>query len=247
MKKSIFLSLVVLGLLAAVAVNAWHPVAHAQQGPLPSTPVDFHRFIVSNNSLGIFLTTNLSEGQGYPYNYAYFPFPSPGAKIVLTPASGYSPRAGQGLLALHRYQVVQSGRVYYYYTIYPGGQGSSYHYQGHVGWVLPNSGAFGGQPLHFWYSQQYGYYYTLDGEYPPCCSFSYHGVQYYLPTGSTAYIFDPPPPDPCAGYEWERDQCWMNGGIWDNNSCYCDYGGGGCGPYGQYCYGSEEAPPAEQP
>lgn len=248
MKKSIFLSLLGLVLLLALAGPAGPagpPTVQAQQGPITVSPVEFHRFIVSNNNLGFFLTTNLSEAQGNPYNYAYYPFPSPGAQIVVGPGGGYTPRAGQGLLALHRYQVVQSGRVYYHYTIYPGGQGSTYHYQGQVGYVLPNNGAFGGQPLHFWYSQQYGYLYTLNGEYPAWGSFSYHGVQYYMPQGGS-YIFDPPPPDPCEGYEWERDQCWMNGGQWNNTYCYCEYNNG-CGNWGQLCYGPGEEPAPETP
>lgn len=232
MKKYILLTLVCFGLVLSVAGSAWQPTTNAQSGPITTSPVEFHRFIVSNNNLGIFLTTNLSEGQGNPYNYAYFPFPAPGAQIVVTPASGYTPRGGQGLLALHRYQVVESGRVYYHYTIYPGGQGSNYYYQGQVGYVLPNDGSFGGQPLHFWYSQQYGYYYTLNNEYPPCCSFTYHGVQYYLPQGGS-YIFDPPPTCTDCGGGCNVpfsviSACVRGGGTWNSVDCYCEEGGG-CG------------------
>ena len=90
--------------------------------------------------------------------------------------------------------------------------------------MLPNSGAFGGTPLQYWYSQSYGYYYTLSGEYPPCCTFSYHGIQYNLPVGGT-FIFDkiPEPPDPCPGTEWEQQECSINGGNWNNNTCSCQY------------------------
>lgn len=176
----------------------------------------FYRFIVSNQTLGHLLTSNFSEGTGNPYNYAYFPFPFQ-ADIVVQP-SGYNPRAGQGLLRLYRWQVSQSARVYYYYSTYYSNLGGDYHYQGSPGFVLPADGSYGGTPVHFWYSQSYGYYFTLDGEYPPCCSFSYHGVPFRLPQGQT-YIFDAQ----CAGMQAQRDECELNGGIWNNTNCTCRY------------------------
>ena len=142
---------------------------------------------------------------------------------------GFAPRAGQGLLPLYRWQVIESPRIYYYYSIYLGNHGSNYHFQGQAGYVLPNSGAFGGTPLHYWYSQSYGYYYTVNNEFPPCCTFTYHGVQYNVPVGGS-FLFDriPEPPEPCPGQEWEREQCFLNGGNWSDFTCSCEYF---CQPY----------------
>src|SRR5688500_8656063 len=43
-----------------------------------------------------------------------------------------------------------------------------------------------------------------------------------LPVGRT-FIFDkiPEPPDPCLGMEFERQQCAINGGTWDDSTCSC--------------------------
>lgn len=182
-------------------------------------PVPFHRFIVSNQNLGHFLSANFLEGQGYPYNYASQPFPYQ-AEILVCP-SGYNPQAGQGLVALHRWQVDQRPRIYYYYSIYYSNLGSDYRYQGVAGYVKPAGSGPGTTPLNFWYSQYYGYYFTLDGEYPPGYSFTYHGVPFNLLQGGS-YVCETPP-DPCAGFEAERDYCWMNGGNWNNYNCTCSY------------------------
>jgi hypothetical protein len=190
----------------------------------------FYRFITQNATLGHFLTANFSEGTGYPYNYAYQPFPYQ-ADIVVGPA-GYNPRPGQGLLPLYRWQVDQRPRIYYYYSTVYANHGSNYRFQGLAGWVLPADGSRGGTPLNFWYSQSYGYYYTLNGEYPPCCTFSYHGVPFNLPQGGS-YIFDRPP-DPCAGMEQERENCELNGNIWNNSTCTCQISNP-CGPSLRIC------------
>jgi hypothetical protein len=194
--------------------------AFAQTISVQATP--FHRFITQNATLGHFLTSNFSEGTGNPYNYAYQPFPYQADIVPVVP--GYTPQPGQGLLPLYRWQVIQSPRIYYYYSIYYSNLGSNYHFQGVAGYVLPNSGQFGGTPLKFWYSQSYGYYYTLSGEYPPCCTFSDHGVPFNLPVGGT-YLFDkiPEPEDPCPGQEWERENCDINGGIWSDVTCSCRF------------------------
>ncbi len=184
--------------------------------------VPFHRFITQNATLGHFLTSNYSEGTGNPYNYAYQPFPYQADIVPVVP--GYNPRAGQGLLPLYRWQVIQSPRIYYYYSIYYNGNlGSNYHFQGLAGYVLASNDSRG-TPLHYNYSQSYGYYYTLSGEYPPCCSFSYHGVQYNLPVGGS-YLFDEIPPviEPCPGQEWQREECSINGGYWSDSTCSCRY------------------------
>ena len=218
MTKTSSIRLVGLALFFMLAAGSLQQGAFAQD-TIYVTSSPFYRFITQNATLGHFLTANFSEGSGYPYNYAYQPFPYQADIVPLQP--GYNPRPGQGLLPLYRWQVDQRPRIYYYYSTVYASHGSDYHYQGVAGYVLPADGSYGGTPLNFWYSQYYGYYYTLDGEYPPCCTFSYHGVPFRLPQGQT-FIFDKIP-DPCAGMEQERDDCEMNGGIWNNTTCSCRY------------------------
>jgi hypothetical protein len=208
----------VLGLAVLLVLS----VSAVAQDVIYVNATPFHRFITQNATLGHFLTANFSEGTGNPYNYAYQPFPYQADIVPVVP--GYTPRAGQGLTPLYRWQVDERPRIYYYYSIYYNGNlGSNYRFQGVAGYVMA-SNDYRGTNLHYWYSQSYGYYYTLSGEYPPCCSFSYHGVQYNLPVGGT-FIFDriPEPPDPCPGTEWEQQECLMNGGNWSDVSCSCQY------------------------
>lgn len=223
MKKSSSIRLLCLALFLVLMGGGIFQQSAFAQDTITVQATPFYRFITQNATLGHFLTGNYAEGTGSPYNYAYQPFPYQ-ADIVM-PVPGYAPRDGQGLLPLYRWQVDQRPRIYYYYSIYYNANlGSDYHFQGLAGYVLPSSGAFGGTPLQYWYSQSYGYYYTLSGEYPPCCTFSFHGVQYNLPVGGS-YIFDkiPEPPDPCPGREQEREDCDLNGGIWNNTTCTCRY------------------------
>ena len=217
MKRIFSIRLFSLALLLALLAGISQQSVFAQSVTVQATPL--HRFITQNATLGHFLTANFSEGTGYPYNYAYQPFPYQADIVPVVP--GYLPRGGQGLLALHRWQVDQRPRIYYYYSTYYASHGSDYHYQGIAGYVLPADGSFGGTRLNFWYSQSYGYYYTLDGEYPPCCTFSYHGVPFRLPQGGS-FIFDKIP-DPCEGREPEREECELNGGVWNNTNCTCRF------------------------
>lgn len=179
----------------------------------------FHRFITQNATLGHFLTSNFAEGTGSPYNYAYQPFPYQADIVPVVP--GYTPRAGQGLTPLYRWQVIQSPRIYYYYSIYYSNLGSNYHFQGVAGYVMASNDTRGTN-LHYWYSQHYGYYYTLTNEFPPGNTFTYHGVQYNLPVGGT-FVFDeiPQQPERCPGMEEQRNTCEMNGNIWNEDTCSC--------------------------
>jgi hypothetical protein len=219
MVKNTSVRLLCLALLLVVSAGMSQSAFAQNSINVAATP--FYRFITQNATLGHFLTANFAEGTGSPYNYAYQPFPYQADIVPVVP--GYTPRAGQGLTPLYRWQVIQSPRIYYYYSIYYSNLGSNYHFQGVAGYVLPSSG-YGGTPLQYWYSQSYGYYYTLSGEYPPCCTFSYHGIQYNLPVGGT-YIFDeiPEPPEPCPGQEAEREECEINGGNWNNTTCSCRF------------------------
>jgi hypothetical protein len=217
--KSTSIRLLCLALLLVLSAGVSQSASAQDTIAVQATP--FYRFITQNATLGHFLTSNYAEGTGYPYNYAYQPFPYQADIVPVVP--GYTPQAGQGLLPLYRWQVDQRPRIYYYYSIYYADHGSDYHFQGVAGYVLASNDSRG-TPLQYWYSQSYGYYYTLSGEYPPGYTFSYHGIQYNLPVGGT-YLFDkiPEPPDPCPGMESEREACDINGGTWIESTCSCRY------------------------
>ncbi|HEX7154064.1 MAG TPA: hypothetical protein VF618_21435 [Thermoanaerobaculia bacterium] len=213
-KKTSALKLLGLAMLLVASMGVSQSALAQDTIMVSATP--FHRFITQNATLGHFLTSNFSEGSGYPYNYAYQPFPYGGDIIPVVP--GYQPRAGQGLVPVHRWQVDQRPRIYYYYSIYYAAHGSDYRYQGIAGYALAANDPRG-TPFHYWYSQNYGYYFTTGPEYPPYYSFSYHGTSWNLPVGGT-YIFDKIP-EPCAGFEAQREQCELNGNIWNESTCSC--------------------------
>jgi hypothetical protein len=212
-------SIRLLGLALLLVVSGGIAQSAFAQATIPVQAVPFHRFITQNATLGHFLTGNFSEGTGSPYNYAYQPFPYQADIVPVVP--GYNPQPNQGLIPLYRWQVIQSPRIYYYYSIYYANHGSNYHFQGVAGYVMASNDSRG-TPMQYWYSQNYGYYYTLLGEYPPGNSFSYHGIQFNLPVGGTFYFDEIPiPPDPCEGFEAERESCELNGNIWNQDTCSC--------------------------
>lgn len=217
MKKTSSIRLLALALLLAVA-GGISQSAFAQQ-TITVQAVPFHRFITQNETLGNFLTSNFSEGSCCPYNYRYEPFPYQADIVPVVP--GYVPRADQGLAPVHAWQVDERPRIYYYYTIHYYPHGGNYRYLGIVGYAMASNDSRG-TPFHYWYSQYYGYYFTLTGEYPPWGTFSYHGTSWNLPVGGS-FIFEevPPPPQPCPGQEWEREQCQLNGNVWDDTTCTC--------------------------
>jgi hypothetical protein len=212
LKKATSIRILCFALLLVVSAAAF-----AQSPPeitVQATP--FHRFITQNESLGNFLTANFSEGSCCPYNYRSIPFPSQADIVPLVP--GYRPRGDQGLLPVHQWQVHESPRIYYYYSVYYYPHGSNYRYQGVVGYALASSDTRG-TPLQYWYSTSYGYYYTLTGEYPPWGSFYPHGSSWNLPVGGS-FIFEKIPV-PCEGFELQRDECLNGGNEWDNVRCEC--------------------------
>jgi hypothetical protein len=205
--------LLCLALLLAVSA-----VAQAQDTiSVQATP--FHRFITQNESLGNFLTANFLEGSCCPFNYRYEPFPYQADIVPVVP--GYAPRQDQGLLPVHAWQVDERPRIYYYYSVFYAPHGSNYRYLGVVGYAMASNDPRG-TPFHYWYSQYYGYFYTLSGEYPPWGTFSYHGTSWRLPVGGT-FLFDKVPQqvELCPGMELERQECANNGGIWSDDTCSC--------------------------
>jgi hypothetical protein len=184
-----------------------------------NAPVDFYRFIVNNSELGTLLTTNYQEGVNL--NFAYYPFPNGYGKIAVPPAgAGWTPVAGQGLIPLYRYKIVQNGRIYYGYFNAPA-SGSGYYFEGVPGYVLPGYGQYGGIALQAYYSQTKGYFYTADTEvpigYPYYYGFAYHGSPAYLPQGSS-YCWQRPDCDPA-----QEQLCYDNGGSWNPGTCHCTY------------------------
>jgi len=216
LKKASSIRLLCLALLLVVSAGISQS-ALAQEIPVQATP--FHRFITQNATLGNFLTSNFSEGSCCPYNYRYQPFPSQADIVPVVP--GYRPRSDQGLTPVHAWQVDERPRIYYYYSIFYYPHGSNYRYLGIVGYAMAANDPRG-TPFQYWYSQYYGYYYTVTGEYPPWGTFSYHGTSWNLPVGGT-FIFEkiPVPPDPCEGLEWQREECLNGGNNWNNFTCEC--------------------------
>jgi hypothetical protein len=205
-------------LLAASAVTSQSAFA---QETISVAAVPFHRFITQNESLGNFLTSNFSEGSCCPYNYRYQPFPYQADIVPLVP--GYAPRADQGLTPVHAWQVDERPRIYYYYSIFYYPHGSNYRYLGIVGYAMARDDPRG-TPFHYWYSQYYGFYYTLSGEYPPWGTFQYQGTSWRLPVGGT-YLFDEIRyVDPCGeDAEQRRLECEMNpNSRWNPDTCSCE-------------------------
>ncbi|HEX6160807.1 MAG TPA: hypothetical protein VF111_11615, partial [Thermoanaerobaculia bacterium] len=194
----------------------------AQEEIIYVNATPFHRFITQNETLGNFLTANFSEGSCCPYNYRYEPFPYQADIVPVVP--GYVPRQDQGLAAVHAWQVDERPRIYYYYSIFYAPHGSNYRYLGVVGYAMARDDPRG-TPFHYWYSQYYGYYYTLSGEYPPWGTFAYHGTSWRLPVGGT-FIFEKIPviEDPCGpDAELRRQECEMNpNSRWNPDTCTCE-------------------------
>ena len=187
LKQLSYTRLLCLALLLVLCAGAF-----AQDITVQATPL--HRFRVSNATLGHYLTPDFNGGVNL--NYAYQPFV--GQADIVPLVAGYRPRADQQLQAVHVWRVNQNGRIYYYYSIYVFPHGSDYTYLGIIGYALPKFDPRG-IPFQYWYSQSYGYYYTVNGEFPPCCSFAYHDTSWNLPVGGS-FIFEPipVPEDPCG-------------------------------------------------
>jgi hypothetical protein len=189
------------------------PKTHAQQGQLRAGITTFYRFRVSNSSLGYMLTGIPERGTNLNYsNEGSVALAKPGAGIVLPPAANYTPAAGEPLVPLYQWRVVQGSRTYYYYATQILSLGSNYYFEGLVGYVLPSDFPDQQQrsdgtvlfstPLNYYYSQSYGYWYTvwrpeLGGSpecFPDRCnpdtSFRFQGVGFKLPT-QTSFIGDP--------------------------------------------------------
>jgi hypothetical protein len=209
MKKLVVQLFCCVGLLAAL-IALMPEKANAQ---LPQrvlvTPTETYRFTISFSDGGYMLTGSWQEGQAWGYTPDLLPVRGSrngNLGIYLPPFPGYTPDAGEGLVPLHRWRVIQNGwRNYFYYSIYYGVLGGDYHYEGIQGYVFPPGQAtFRGAPLSqvsSWYSQSKGYWngggtipedVCCFPEQPPDSSFVYQGKVCAMPFGPASTRF----PDP---------------------------------------------------
>jgi len=238
MKKSVcHVALALLfGLLgAASAVQA--------DRTLTISPEPFYRFRVPSSRLGYLLTRDLNEGYslGYIFEGALTPYwGQPAAGLMPTPVGNYT-------IPVYRYRVNQRSTPYYHYANTYTASSGDYVYQGIAGYALPANGMHGGTPYHVWYSQDYGYWFTVNPyEAPPNGTYRYHGVPFNLFTqAGTQTVVAPDcngtqrqscvnlqgnwndvtctceaPSDPCAPYH--HNVCNQSGGTWNYGGCYCE-------------------------
>lgn len=185
------------------------PAVKAQSGQISATPTTLYRFRVSNTYGGYMLHPFLSAGQNLGYTnegsvYQSLTSSTQVAGIVLPQGPGYKPAAGNPLIPIYQWRVVQSGRTYYYYSgpSFQGGPG--YYFEGQLGWVLPpnfqgatiNGQLIRGAPINYYYSKKFGYWYTSQRPdqpgpgticFPDTCiasatDYVFQGVGFQLPT-----------------------------------------------------------------
>ena len=240
------------------------PRANGQNGPQFVEPDTLYRFQVSDDDGGHLLTGWYGEGpaNGYTYNQMNTPFFN--GLGIYRPSPGYTPDPASGLVALHRWLVIQDGwRTYFYYsTGYLDLTGTDYHYQGIAGYVFPpwmtqTPTGFPLYQLSSYYSQSFGYWNGFGGgngyivtESPPNTSYYYQGTTCAMPAavynsqfptnpfpGNQSHALDvlfyPPPPPPGGGGGGGGGTCYSpsggvgacrhNGGLWNYESCECDY------------------------
>lgn len=154
-------------------------------------PSQLYRFRIPGRNLGYVLTTSYQEGVGNNWIYE---------KImggIFVGPSGYTPDPAWGLVPFHRWNVLQDGRSYTFYSTVYTPEGPDYTYQGIIGYVYypfqtsaivdPSKGLVTSFPLKqisSYYSQRYGYFqgsgapgYNDYGiELPPNSSFSYQTI-----------------------------------------------------------------------
>lgn len=149
------------------------------------SPTPLYRFRVSNTNLGYLYTTSFAEGvnAGYTPDGAQHNANGILGFIVVPPTQDSTPVAGQGLQTLHRWRVVQGNRLYWYVTPFPSTHGSGYTYEGIMGYTFSLNDPRVGFTLTAWYSQDFGYFFGINGEKPPDAS---PELSPFLP-----------PPEPC--------------------------------------------------
>lgn len=205
-RRALCLALTLSALLVGLTPR---PVVKAQSGQVSATPTTLYRFRVSNTNLGYMLHPFVSAGQNLGYTNEGSVFISLSsntqkAGIVLPQGTGYTPAAGNPLIPIYQWRVVQSGRTYYYYAGASFHGGSGYYFEGQLGWVLPpnfqpttiNGQPVSGVPINYYYSQRYGYWYTNQRPdvpqaanicFPDSCNaatttYRFQGVGFMLPT-----------------------------------------------------------------
>jgi hypothetical protein len=252
-----FLLLALAGLLSVPLPPA---AVEAQSNQISAQAVILYRFRVSNNNLGYMLHPFVTAGQNLGYTnegQLWPPFGPDSGGLVLPQGPGVTPAAGNPLIPIYQWRVVQGSRTYYYYSGPSHTGGSGYYFEGQLGWVLPPSFQSGtlvngrsvfAAPVHYYYSQRYGYWYAAlpegsnplavcypDGGCGGPTSFAYHGVGFKIPIWSTApscqfggdicgpptFIFNQPAAPECN--PTQEQSCYDNGGSWNPSTCRCTF------------------------
>ena len=198
-----FVSIILFTLLG-VAIS---PRASGQATQLV-VPTRLYRFVVSPSDGGRLLTGYYQEGpaNGYAWESTAINIPGDGNVGMYVPPSGYTPDPSSGLVALHRWTVIQNGwRTHYYYSTYYTVQPPDRFYNGIAGYVFPpgTTQTPNGLPLHqlsVFYSQTMGFWngYGADGygyqEQPPAQgNYQDQGIIAALPPSVFDYEFPPQP------------------------------------------------------
>ncbi|MFL6234202.1 MAG: hypothetical protein ACJ76N_13790 [Thermoanaerobaculia bacterium] len=234
-----FVCRAVLALLCGLGAAS---AVHADRN-LTVSPEPFYRFRVPSSRLGYLLTRDINEGYslGYIFEGALTPYwGNPPAGLMPTPVGNYT-------IPVYRHRVNQRSTPYYYYSNGIN-YGTGYVYQGIAGYALPASGIYGGTPFYVWYSQDYGFWYTVNPyEAPPNGTYRFQGVPFNLFTqAGTQTVVAPDcdanqrqscanlqgnwndvtcaceaPADPCAPYY--QNTCTQSGGTWNGGGCFCEY------------------------
>jgi hypothetical protein len=218
------------------------PAANAQVGIGISKTL--YRFVTQNSHLSrTFLTTDYQEG----VNLGYIFWDVIGV-VVAPPQPGWIPVPGQGLAPMYRWRVAHRSGTNYYYSggLWPDLLANPENtLEGIAGYALVPGATVGssGIILHLWYSQENGYFYSVNGSLtipapppPGPGSYRWQGVAYTLPAGLQSpfgncipavgcFLFTappPPPPPPTCNPELEQ-ACYNNGGTWNPSSCSCTY------------------------
>lgn len=263
-----------LALSSLALVGAFAPRSAEAQDDLSyplTTP--FYRFKVSNSNKGHYLTAIFSNGANLNYT-SEGDIDTPRARgnvfpgVFLPTPPGYRLADNQPpYVPLHQWRVVEGGRTYYYYSPFLSTtHGSNYYYESVAGYVLPfnydpsfnpndpNRIRVTGIPVHYYYSVDYGYWYTTvraDLPFGPCypdgcsnSSYVYQGVGFQLPANNvpnhpfsgctnTDPVFQncpvihfvrDAPPPPPACDPDQEQSCWDSGGSWNSLGCSCSYG-----------------------
>ena len=230
---SLFGLLLSTSILCAPTANAQIPIG---------IPKPLYRFVTPNSSLSrTFLTTDYQEG----INRGYIFWDTVGG-VIVPPAPGWTPVPGQGLAPMYRWRVAHRSGTNYYYSggLWPNLLSNPENtLEGITAYALVPAATAGssGLVLHLWYSQDNGYFYSVNGSMtipapppPGPGSYTWQGVAYRMVFGFTGpipspcipatgcFLFNPPAAAPTCDAT-QVQTCNNNGGTWNSANCTCSY------------------------